>query len=173
MLLPPLIQGKLMRRRVLPSAAGAAPSTLAPFSASVISFQDGDGFTASAGGSVVMVRLWGIDAPEWGQHYARQSWHFLASLTWGQPVFCVPVTRDYYGRLVCDCYGIQAYPVNLMMALHGYAWYCSKFAPDAVHLRDAMRLAQLNKRGLWAKPDPMPPWCFRHSPHMRRSFSHV
>lgn len=172
MLLPPLLQAKLMRRRVLPSAVGAAPSALSPFSASVISFQDGDGFTVSAAGSLAMIRLWGMDAPEWGQHYARQSWQFLASLVWGKPVFCVPVTRDRFGRLVCDCYGLQPYPINLIMILHGYAWHCPNYAPEAVHLRDAMRLAKLNKRGLWAKPNPMPPWCFRHSQRLRRSFSH-
>lgn len=172
MLLPPLIQAKLMRRRVLPSAAAAAPSTLAPFTASVISFQDGDGFTVSAGGSIAMIRIYGIDAPEWGQHYARQSWQFLSALVWGKSVYCVPITRDRYGRLVCDCYGLQRYSISLLMVLYGYAWYYSIYAPDATHLRDAQRLAMLNKRGLWAKPDPMPPWCFRHNGHNRRSFSH-
>lgn len=171
-LLPPLLQAKLMRRRVLSSAVEAAPASMQPFTGRVISVQDGDGFTASAGGSPVKIRLYGIDAPEWGQFYARQAWLFLGICLGAGPVYCVPVTRDHYNRLVCDCYGVHPYSVSLMMALHGYAWHMPAYAPEASHIRDAQRLARLNKKGLWRQPNPVTPWHFRHTRHLRRSFSH-
>ena len=172
MLIPPLIQASLMRRRVVPSALESSHCFAQPFHARVVSVQDGDGFTVFFAGSSAKVRLYGIDAPEWGQFYARQAWLFLGLCLGTRPVYCVPVTRDHYDRLVCDCYGIHPYSVSLMMALHGYAWHLPAYAPDATHIRDAQRLARLNRKGLWRQPNPTPPWRFRHSHHMRRSLSH-
>src|SRR6478735_4243007 len=58
------------------------------------------------------VRLFGIDAPEWGQVCNRngQPWDCgaaaadqLNKLVTGKPVSCVPVDTDEHGRIVARC----------------------------------------------------------------------
>lgn len=147
------------------------PDTDKPFSGRVRSFPDGDGLTVDVAGGLVLVRLYGCDAPEWGQLYARQSWLHLQSLVWGKPVTCYPITRDKYGRLVCDVYGLGPVSLSLMQVLYGFAWHYTLYAPQDIALRDAQRLARINHRGLWRQPHPTPPWAFRHSSKIRRSFS--
>lgn len=173
MRVPPVLASKLRARHV--PAAGrfsvAAPGDC--LTGRVKSFQDGDGFTLSLPGGVALIRLWAIDAPEWGQHHARQAWLHLQSLVWGRPVTCYIHERDRYGRLVCECYTNTQFSLNLIQVLYGFAWHCPKYAPDETHYRDAQRLARFYRRGLWAAANPTPPWVFRHSLKHRRSFSDV
>jgi len=163
MLIPQMMADKLRRRssRLIPDQAHFAPAD--EFTGTLLSCPDGDGLTLHVSGKIVQVRLWGMDAPEWGQPYAKQAWHHLNSLVWGQPVTCFVMERDRYRRLVCECYGLDALSINLLQVYFGFAWYCPRYAPYATHFRDAQRLARLYKRGLWRAPNPCPPWEFRHS----------
>ena len=173
MRVPPVLASKLRALRV----RHAAPFTTIPkgdvLTGNVHSFADGDGFTLSLPGRSALIRLWAIDAPEWGQHHARQAWLHLQSLVWGRPVTCYIHDRDCYGRLVCECYTDAPFSLNLIQVLYGFAWHCPKYAPDEIHYRDAQRLARINRRGIWAESNPTPPWVFRHSIKHRRSFSDV
>ena len=168
MVIPPILAAKLAARSTPESRRMPAQFPMEPFTGPVFSFPDGDGLWVSLNGRIIEVRLHGIDAPEWGQYYARQSWLFLQSMVFAKPVTVYPVSRCVYGRLVGDVYGVTKHSISLMMVLHGYAWYYRPYALHATELRDAQRLARINRRGLWARPNPLPPWMWRHYPHLRR-----
>lgn len=173
MRVPPILASKLRALRV----RHAAPFTVIRpgdvLTGRVHSFADGDGFTLALPGQIALIRLWAVDAPEWGQPYARQSWLHLQSLVLGRPVTCHIKERDKYGRLVCECYAGAQFSINIMQVLYGFAWHYYEYAPDETHFRDAQRLARINRRGLWATHNPVPPWVFRHTVKHRRSFSDV
>lgn len=62
--------------------------------------------------------------------------------------------------VTADCNGID---VNAEMVRVGMAWVYDKYVTDRspYALQDAAKAA---RRGLWADPDPMPPWEWRHRP---------
>ena len=170
MRISPMLANKLRARvPVLPAAAAIFPPGTS-FTAPVLSVPDGDGLDVWRSGKRVKIRLYGCDAPEYGQYYARQAWFFLRNLIWGKPVTCQIMDKDVYGRLVCDCYGNSQHSFSLLLILYGYAWHYDYYAPDAHHLRDAQRLAKLNRRGLWQRDNPTPPWHFRHSKKQKEHF---
>jgi len=169
----PVLASKLRARR-MPAAGRFSVATPGEvLTGRVHSFADGDGFALALPGRIALIRLWAIDAPEWGQHYARQSWLHLQSLVWGRPVTCYIHDRDRYGRLVCECYTNAPFSLNLIQVLYGFAWHYPMYAPDEIHYRDAQRLARINRRGIWGYDNPVPPWTFRHVIKHRRSFSDV
>lgn len=173
MRVPPVLASKLRALHVRHAAPFTVIRTGDVLTGRVHSFADGDGFALSLPGRIALIRLWAIDAPEWGQPHARQSWYRLQSLVWGRPVTCYIHDRDRYGRLVCECYTDAQFSINLMQVLHGFAWHYRDYAPDETHFRDAQRLARLNRRGLWGYENPVPPWVYRHSIKHRRSISDV
>lgn len=172
MLIPPIMLAHFRRRGRNLAPIGAASFSAASFQGRVVSVPDGDGFALDVSGRLVGIRLWGCDAPEWGQPYARQAWQLLTRLTAGAVITCSVMDRDRYGRLVCDCVAADLPPLSLLMTLNGLAWYSRRYAPDASHIRGAERLARLYRRGLWKDQAPVPPWHFRLQSHSRRSFSH-
>jgi micrococcal nuclease len=159
---PPIMALKLHHRKRPAHIPEAARSNLAPFSGKVFRFPDGDGLQIITPGGIVPVRLAGLDAPEWGQPYAKQSWLFLQSAIWGHPAEIFPESLDKYGRIVAEVFGIHALSVNLLSVFFGFSWYYHRYAPERSDLRDAQRLAQMNKRGLWKYPAPVAPWAYRH-----------
>lgn len=73
-----------------------------------------------------------------------------------------PLKEDRYGRIVADvnCGGKN---VNEEQIRVGMAWVYRKYAKgygDLYPLEDEARASQ---RGLWADPEPMPPWEWRHN----------
>ncbi len=131
------------------------------FRGRVMWIHDGDTVTVnSTDGKWYKVRLWGIDAPEAGQPYGREATLALIRLA-GRKLVTVEIKdTDKYERVV----GILRYgklDLNLEMVKIGAAWYYSFFAPDAEDLAKAEKLAREEKKGLWALPDPVPPWEWR------------
>ena len=163
MIVPPLMLDYFRNRHSPPTHPAPSLCPMFPFSGKVLSIPDGDGLLLSVSGTPVKVRLYGCDAPEWGQPYARQSWLRLSTCVGTQPVLCYPMAADKYGRIVCDCYGLNKCSISLLLVLHGFAWYYRDYAPQAQELRDAQRMARFYRRGLWRESNPVPPWIFRHS----------
>ena len=169
----PVLASKLRARHVPAAAPFAVIPTGEVLTGRVHHFADGDGFSLALSGRFAAIRLWAVDAPEWGQPHARQAWLHLQSLVWGRPVTCYIRDRDRYGRLVCECFTNAQFSINLIQVLYGFAWHYAAYAPDEIQYRDAQRLARFNRRGLWQNDNPTPPWVYRHSITHRRSFSDV
>lgn len=132
----------------------------------VLSVHDGDTLTVAPGGDAgtpVVVRLYGIDAPEEDQPHGDASTAFLRSLLpGGAAVEIIPYDGDRYGRTVALVVH-DGHTANDEMVRAGLAWvyprYCkAKFCKRWTRRQKEARASGL---GLWAEPDPLPPWEWR------------
>jgi len=111
------------------------------------------------------VRLAGIDAPERGQPFGKASKQALSDLVFRRDVVLDGDKIDRYGRLVAKI-EVDGRDINLEMIRLGMAWWYRKYADEqTVEDRNlyavAEEEAQKARRGLWADPDPAPPWDWR------------
>jgi len=126
----------------------------------VVSIADGDTITVlDADKKQHKVRLNGIDAPEKKQAFGAKSKARLGELVAGNDVVVEWKEKDTYGRVLGK---VQQGPmeVNLQMVKEGLAWHYRKYS-KSVELARAEAEAKAGKKGLWADPNPVPPWDFR------------
>ena len=133
----------------------------------VVAVADGDTLTVlDAGMTQHKIRLAFIDAPERSQAYGQQARRLLADKLFQQPVRVEVLQRDRYRRLVGQVW-MEGADINLAMVASGYAWHYSHYArrlqhPDAFERYwRAQEYARAHGMGLWAGPDPVPPWEYR------------
>ncbi len=106
------------------------------------------------------IRLHGIDTPESGQPYGRAATRALADRVAGEGVGVDVKDTDRYGRTVGVVY-LGGDNINTALVKAGYAWWYRKYAPFSDELRVAEAEARKAGRGLWADPNPVPPWDWR------------
>ena len=129
----------------------------------VVKVTDGDTITIlDANQAQHKVRLYGIDTPEYKQPYSRSATKALAGWVEGEGVGVDVKDTDSYGRTVGVVYKGNV-NVNLQMVKSGYAWWYKKYAPFDDDLRMAEERARIDKLGLWAEPNPIPPWEWRRA----------
>ena len=127
----------------------------------VVKVTDGDTITIlDANQAQHKVRLYGIDTPEYKQPYSRAATKILTGLVAGEGVGVDVKDTDRYGRTVGIVYKGNV-NVNLEMVKSGYAWWYKKYAPFSDELSEAEQRARAEGWGLWADPDPIPPWEWR------------
>jgi endonuclease YncB( thermonuclease family) len=102
------------------------------------------------------IRLPDIDTPERKQPFGTQANQALSELAFGKQARAVEVTVDRYGRIVGRVY-VDGVDVNRELVAQGYAWVYRKYSDDA-ELLELEAQAKQKKLGLWAEPDPIPPW---------------
>ena len=121
-------------------------------------------------------RFVGIDAPEVshrrrqgrvtpGQPYGVEAQRTLERFALHRSVTVEVRGRDQYRRRLCVLF-VGGRNLNLEMVREGYAWAEPdrwSDAPAALRrtLEAAAREARQTRRGLWADPNPEPPWAFR------------
>ena len=132
----------------------------------VVKIADGDTVTILVGGTQVRIRLFGIDAPERGQDFSRNSSEALAGLVFGKEVRVIVHDKDRYGRTVGDIY-IGDLLVNEKMVKDGWAWNYARYSKSK-HYAEFEREAREAKRGLWAGRTPIPPWDYRAQERERK-----
>jgi endonuclease YncB( thermonuclease family) len=143
--------------------AGCATSP-EPGTFKVTKVVDGDTIHAmDASKLTAKVRLHGIDAPERGQPYSRSAKNALSKMAAGASIKMRVIDRDRYGRTVAMIYLLDGTNVNKVMVEQGYAWWYRKYAPSYAGLEAAERSARKQKLGLWADPNPIPPWEWRRA----------
>ncbi len=126
----------------------------------VVSIADGDTITVlDENKKQNKVRLNGIDAPEKKQAFGAKSKARLGELVAGKDVVVEWKEKDKYGRIVGQVYQ-GSLDVNLQMVKEGLAWHYKKYS-KSVELSRAEAEAKAGKKGLWADPNPVPPWEFR------------
>lgn len=113
------------------------------------------------------IRLYGIDTPERDQAYGNKARKVLSDIVAGEQVGVVIVETDDYGRSVGTLYH-QGKHINAHMVRTGYAWWYRHYAPHSRLLSDAQNTAREQSLGLWADPDPTPPWDWRRSQRQKR-----
>jgi endonuclease YncB( thermonuclease family) len=134
----------------------------------VVSVHDGDTVLClDQGNSQQKIRLVGIDAPETGQAFGTKSRDALRALVLEKSVTVHVEGEDRYGRLLGSL-EIDGDDVALRMLTAGLAWHFKRFSDDE-ELAAAERNARAARRGLWADPEPVPPWEWRASEKERKA----
>jgi endonuclease YncB( thermonuclease family) len=125
----------------------------------VVKIADGDTLTLLVDSKQHRIRLSDIDAPERKQPFGTKAKQALSDLAFGKRARVVQVTVDRYGRIVGRVY-VAKIDVNQQLVARGYAWVYRKYSDDAELLR--LEAEARDKRlGLWADPNPIPPWEWR------------
>ena len=138
----------------------------------VMKVKDGDTVVVAleGGGQFFTCRLYGIDAPETthprfgqpGQPYGEEAARELKKLILGRDVEVTLKGARTYNREVC-LIGKDGMDINLEMVRRGYAWAYKQYLkrPHASKYMEAENHARTKRLGLWADPNPTPPWEFR------------
>lgn len=147
------------------------PDTTAPIQADlagrVVRVADGDTVSIlDANNKQHKIRLFGIDTPERDQAHGKKSRKALANLVANRHIDVVVEQIDDYGRTVGTIYHHQK-NINLEMVATGNAWWYRYYAPNNRPLKAAEQRARAQKLGLWALPDPTPPWDWRREQRQR------
>lgn len=145
-----------------------APSAKSGESFTVTRVADGDTiYVRDASGRSNKIRLLGIDAPETKMAYGKQSQQALKKIldAAGKKVQVIYTKQDIYDRILGKVIA-DGKDVNYEMIKTGNAWYFKRYAKD-VDPEDrklyeaAEKEARAKKLGLWADPDPVPPWVWK------------
>ena len=129
----------------------------------VVKVLDGDSLRIKKNNQIIEVRLYGIDAPEWGQDFGNRAKKSLKKKVFHRRVMVKPKDIDRYGRtvaLVSDADKL----VNRELVREGLAWmyprYCRE-QPLCSDLKQLQRKAKKQKRGLWRAKKPLSPWFYK------------
>ena len=140
------------------------PSFSWAWSGEVVGITDGDTITVLHSKTLkdVKVRLYGIDCPERGQAFGTKAKKFTSEMVFGKVVEVHRMDTDRYGRTVA-LVSVDKQLLNKELVKAGLAWvydrYCSE--PICESWRNFQLRARMDKRGLWADSDRIPPWEFR------------
>ncbi len=145
---------------------GCAPDAKPPEQSeayTVIKIRDGDSITVRANGVPLEVRLFGIDAPEFNQPYAKESRRQTEQLLNGKQVMLKIIDKDRFGRTVAKVFLTgELESVNSQLVERGAAWVYRQYTNDS-QLIDLEKQAKKQGIGLWAaqEEDIIPPWEWR------------
>jgi endonuclease YncB( thermonuclease family) len=127
----------------------------------VVGVHDGDTITLlMAGNQQLKIRLAQIDAPETDQAFGQRSKQSLSNMVFNKTIQVKKETVDKYGRTVGTLL-VNELDVNCEQIKRGMAWVYRKYLHDQslLQVEDEARQAKV---GLWAEPNPIPPWEYRH-----------
>lgn len=148
---------------VLPFVACAHSDDFASLSwnGSVVGVLDGDTVDVLRNRHTERIRLYGIDCPEKGQAFGRVAKLATSALVFGRPVTVKPHTTDRYKRVVAEVFLVDGTNLNHQLVKAGWCWWYRKYAPEDTELERLEQDARAAKKGLWADPEPIPPWEWR------------
>ena len=92
------------------------------------------------------------------QAYGHKAKEADSSLVFGKAVPLQTYSKDKYGRTLADVLLPDGTNANHMLVAVGWCWWYRKYAPGDVVLEELEKAARVEKRGLWADPQPVPPW---------------
>lgn len=152
-------------RRALLALICLAPLSAQAFPATVVKIADGDTFTVMANGEKQRVRIFGIDAPEHDQPGGMAAKRDLSALILGKTVEVEPPPQNRsfphsYDRIV-GVARVNGTDVGWTLLTLGDAWAYDEFWPPRSYDEAMTQAAQIHA-GLWAEPDPVAPWDWRH-----------
>jgi micrococcal nuclease len=153
----PLIQGMgILWCLLMIVPAGLA----ADFQGEVIRVLDGDTIEVLHDKKPERIRLYGIDCPEKGQAFGQKAKQATSSLLFGKDVRIESHGRDKHRRTLGTVFDGDL-NVNHELVKEGWCWWFRKFVPKDQTLKQLEQAAKDAKKGLWADPNPVPPWLYR------------
>jgi endonuclease YncB( thermonuclease family) len=164
----------LLLMLTLPSQ-GFSKEIIRTFEGIVTKVSDGDTIQLDSHGTILKIRLYGIDAPETeksnkrtgyiskpGQPYGDEAEKVLRGKIMGQKVRIDVMDIDQYKRLVSLVW-LGRRCINQEMIRDGFAWAYRKYL-DRAYASEFLALeerARAKRLGLWKEYNPQPPWEFR------------
>jgi micrococcal nuclease len=138
-----------------------APAGMAAdFEGKVIGVLDGDTIEVLHDYKPERIRLYGVDCPEKGQAFGQKAKQATSSLLFGKDVRVVGHGRDKHRRTLGTVFQGEV-NVNQELVKEGWCWWFSKYVPKDSVLKQFEQEAKKAKKGLWADPNPVPPWLYR------------
>ncbi len=123
---------------------------------------DGDTIDVQLSSGPIRVRLHGVDTPERGQPWGKESTAALTALVMGKDVDIEPFSQDRYERMIGIVF-LGDLNVNLELVKRGHAWAYRQYMrqeDSALCINEAA--ARTAKKGLWASRErPVAPWEWR------------
>lgn len=142
-----------------PQSEQVLPNT---FRAKVVSVHDGDTLTVvTHDGNRQKVRLVGIDCPEAQQSFGPQATEETGRLALNQDVTITTRGHDRYQRTLGEVQLRDGRILNQELVASGMCWWYRKYAFSDRIMEHLEFEAKAQHRGLWANPDPVPPWDWR------------
>jgi micrococcal nuclease len=139
----------------------ASAAVAADFTGPVLSVFDGDTLEVLHNTHPERIRFSGIDCPEKGQAYGKRAKQAASELVFGKEVTLQTYGKDKYGRTLADVLLPDGSNVNRELVREGFCWWYRKYAPENGELEQLEEEAREAKKGLWADPQPVPPWEWR------------
>jgi micrococcal nuclease len=133
----------------------------ADFSGPVVSVLDGDTIEVLHNNRAERIRLNGIDCPEKGQAFGKRAKQTASQLVFGKEVTLQAYGLDKYGRTIADVLLPDGANVNHTLVKEGWCWWYRKYASGDTLLEGLENEAREARKGLWADPQPVPPWEWR------------
>ena len=124
----------------------------------VISVLDGDTIEVLDNQRPERIRLSGIDCPEKGQAYGQKAKDAVADLAFRKEDTVKTHGYDKYTRTIADVLLPDGTNVNHTLVKQGWCWWYRKYAPGDTVLEGLETEARGAEKGLWADPQPVPPW---------------
>jgi micrococcal nuclease len=106
-------------------------------------------------------RLSGIDCPEKAQPFGKKAKQVASALAFGKEVTLQTHGHDKYKRTTGDVLLPDGMNLNQELVKLGWWWWYRKYAPDDTVLEGLEKSAREARKGLWADPQPVPPWEWR------------
>ena len=127
----------------------------------VIGILDGNTVDILSNGKEERIRLRGIDCPEKGQPFGNSARHATAALIYAKNVTIQSHGKDKDGRTLADVVRTDGAHINQELVKAGWCWWYRKYAPTDATLEQLELEAREGRKGLWADPEPVPPWEWR------------
>jgi endonuclease YncB( thermonuclease family) len=85
----------------------------------------------------------------------------ISALAFGKEVTIQTHGHDKYKRTLADVLLPDGMNLNQELVKQGCYWWYRKYAPGDTVLEGLEREAREGRKGLWADPQPVPPWEWR------------
>lgn len=133
------------------------------FQGKVLGVSDGDTITVMHDGKGEKIRLYGVDCPEKAQDFGQKAKRFSSDMVFGKTVDVESVVTDRYGRTI-GIVRLDGKCLSEELIRNGLGWVYTRYCDKAFcgQWKQLEEMAKSAKAGLWSKPDPTPPWTFRH-----------
>lgn len=128
------------------------------YNGSIIRVIDGDTFVFQTEDGSLKVRMFGTDAPERDQPYSKESADFVKEYLYKEATLKANGV-DRYGRTLAVLF-IDGQDINLLTIKNGCAWHFKRYTSNQQYAV-AEKFARKKKIGIWALPNPVPPWEWR------------
>ncbi|PKN71879.1 MAG: nuclease [Candidatus Cloacimonetes bacterium HGW-Cloacimonetes-3] len=138
----------------------------------VVGVMDGDTIEILSNRQTYRIRLDGIDCPEKNQAFGTVAKQVTSQLCFGMTVKAKVTDKDRYGRFVARVILPSGGELNATLIKNGYAWHYKQYSKDSYYA-SLETSARIERRGLWADINPIPPWEYRRGVTSKKAVSPI